>query len=49
MRIRHGDYDIDDDRARLNQDAVVSFLATGTGILGGRPRMCRPKSTAPGV
>jgi|SRR5580693_1576995 GNAT superfamily N-acetyltransferase len=29
MRIRHGDYDIDDDRARLNQDAVVSFLATG--------------------
>lgn len=28
MRIGHGDYDLDDDPARLDLDAVVSLLAT---------------------
>lgn len=28
MRFRHGDYDLDDDPARLDRDAVVSLLAT---------------------
>jgi GNAT superfamily N-acetyltransferase len=28
MRIRYGDYDLDDDPARLDRDAVISLLAT---------------------
>jgi hypothetical protein len=49
MRIGHGDYDLDNDPARLDRDAVVSLwlLPVLIGIAGESRRMCRPNSTAP--